>query len=101
MLNGYGAYGQVYNWFLTGKHDKDTSVNELVERLVRCAASLVAARPLAPLALMINAEFFYVLNTPTSLVLSPVCFDDAGAIPALFRRPFTTQHIDPWRVTCQ
>ena len=99
MLNDFGAYGQDYNWFVTGKYDKDTSVNELVERLVRCAASLVSSRPLAPLALMVNAESFYVLNTPASLILSPVCFDDAGVIPALFRRPFTRQHIDPWRIT--
>ena len=96
MLNDYGAYGQVYNWFVMGTHDKDTSVNEVVERLARCAASLVSSRPLAPLALMRNAESFYVLNTPTSLMLSPVCFDEAGVIPALFRRSFTKKHIDSY-----
>ena len=93
MLNDYGAYGQEYNWYVTGTYDKVTCSNELLQRVARCAAALVASSPNAPLALMINGESILVLNTPDSLLISPACFDDARTIPALFRRPFTTQKI--------
>ena len=72
VLTDYGEFGQEYTWFLTGTYDKESDINQLVERLVRCAATLVASRPQLPLALMRNAESFYVLNSPSALILSPI-----------------------------
>ena len=93
MLTDYGDLGQEYAWFLSGTYDKVTDINRLVERLVRCAATLVALRPLRPLALMRNAESFYVLNSPSELILSPICLDDDSILPQLFKKPYSIRHM--------
>jgi hypothetical protein len=95
MLSEYGPYGQDYNWFMMGQYDKEVCPNELIHRLARCAATLISFRPLSPLALMCRAESIYILNTPRDLFVSPICIDDAGTIPKLFGRPYTTRHIEP------
>ena len=93
MLEDYGEYGQEYTWYMTGTYDKKSCPNQLAERLARCAAKLVSVRPTAPLALMVNAESFYVLNSPSKLILSKACIDDEGSIPRSFGRPYTEHRI--------
>lgn len=93
MSQDYGKYSQQYTWFLRGTYDNSACINQLMERLVRCAAALVAARPSLPLALMREAEAFYVFNSPARLILSPICFDDAGHLPSLFQKQYSKRQI--------
>lgn len=93
MLNDYGKYGQRYTWYLQGTHDDESCQKELLQRLVRCAAALVAARPWLPLALMKEAEFFYVFNSSSRLILSPSCLDEEGKVADLFQKQYAKRDI--------
>ncbi len=93
MSQDYGKYSQQYTWFLRGTYDPSACLNQLMERLIRCAAALVASRPALPLALMQEAETFHVFNSPSRLILSPSCFDDAGLVPALFQKRYSKRQI--------
>ena len=93
MSQDYGKYSQQYTWFLRGTYDHNACLNQLMERLIRCAAALVALRPALPLALMREAESFYVFNSPSKLILAPICFDAAGLVPGLFQKRYSKRQI--------
>ena len=93
MMHDYGKYSQRYTWYLRGTYDNKTCLNQLMQRLVQCAATLVAARPWLPLALMREAEFFYVFNSPSTLILSQACFDEEGNVPAPFKKRYSKRDI--------
>ena len=93
MQSEYGKYGQMYTWYLRGTYDERTCQSELLQRLIRCAAVLVAARPWLPLALMREAESFLVFNSPNQLILSKICFDDEGNLPGEFGKQYSKREI--------
>jgi hypothetical protein len=68
MRNDFGNYGLDLNWLVTGTHDDNADVFDLMDRLYRCAAAIVRDFPERPLSLMNTThQRFYVFNSPIDL----------------------------------
>jgi hypothetical protein len=89
MRDDFGKYGLDVNWFITGTHDRDIDVNELMRCLYQCSAVIVNTYPDRALSLMQPASnSFYIHNSSDRLIVSPLYLDQFPSIQDLFVKPF-------------
>jgi len=84
MHDEFGEYGLNVNWAIRGTYDKTTNIDELLERLLECAARIIHARPNHPLSVMREGESFYLFYDVRRTVISRVYSQSLSLVESLF-----------------
>lgn len=85
MLDDFGEYGLNVNWAIRGTQDETMDADNLLERLLTCAARIIHARPNHALSVMRDGESFYLFHDSSRTVISPVYSQAIPLIKSLFK----------------
>ncbi len=94
MREEYGPLGICVTHLISGTHDKVEPVDDVMERIFRCAASILKASPDFDLAVMRNGESFYMRHAAGSLQVSPVYLDLLHERGITFVKPYKVSPLD-------
>jgi hypothetical protein len=92
MRSDFGEFGIEVNWRISGTYDKSSDTDDLIWRLLRCAAVIINANPNSSLSIMREAESFYLFNSKDQLLISSV-YKGFPNVASLFEKPCVMKYL--------